>query len=197
MKKILIKEDSIAIETDLQVIEQTYLPAIEKIQKKYLEFNLGDLTTELLMDALFNNSTEIEKNFQMQADQDTTSVKNPVLRSNLMNGIKEAVIDFRLSVNSIVALCDRKLLRLLTIEENSPSLNDENMEKLKELHRTYISEKEKKLYDLHQKTASAMNDLWQAMEPGWPYYTLVGLFESVDGKIIPKEGVPYGDILKK
>lgn len=197
MKKILIKEDSTAIETDLHVIEQTCFPAIEKIQKRYLEFNLGELTSELLHDAIFNNSTEIEKLFTKQADQDTAKVKNPVLRSNLMNGIKEAVIDFRLSVNSIVTLCDRNLLKLIRIEGNVPLLNDENIEKLKELHRSYISEKEKELYDLHQNAASAMNDLWQAITPGYEYPVFAGLFNSIDGKIVIREGIPYETLLKR
>jgi len=197
MKKNLISEDSGAIETDLQIIEQSCFPAIEKIQKRYLQFNLGELTTDLLSDALFNNSAEIEKLFTKQAEMDTASVKNPVLKANLMNGIKEAIIDFRLSVNDIVALCDRNLLKLVTIEGNGPFLNDLNMEKLKESHRTYISEKEKELYGLHQKAASAMNDLYQAIEPGYPYLVFAGMFSLIDEQIVIREGVPYNDLLKK
>ncbi|MDP2335344.1 MAG: hypothetical protein Q8N05_02625 [Bacteroidota bacterium] len=198
MKKILIYENENEIQGAINGIQSVCFPAIEKVIKQYEGFNLGEMTSELLTDALFNNSTEIEKLFTQQAEADTATVRNPVLRQNLFNGIKEAIIEFRLSANSLTALCDRNLLKLVTIEGNAPVLADANLDKLKEMHRTYITPEEAEFYELHKKAAKALNDLFVNMKSSLVSHDILRVFVLTDGEIsVPKTGINYQYFLNK
>lgn len=198
MKRILIYENENEIQGAVDHIQQVEFPAIEKIIKQYEGFNLCEMTSELLTDALFNNSTEIQKLFTNQAEADTATVKNPVLKQNLFNGIKEAIIEFRLSVNSLTALCDRKLLKLITIEENKPVLTEVNLEKLKESHRTYVSPEAAKFFELHKTAAKSLNDLFVNMKSSLTIHDIIRAFTVIDGEVsVPKTGINYSYFLKQ
>lgn len=197
MKKVLIHENTAEIQGDIDHVQIVCFPAIQKIIKEYDYFNLGEMTTDLLKDALFDNSKEIERLFQEQAESDTKQVKNPVLKQNLLNGVKQAIIDFRLSVNSSTGMCNRVLLKLITIDKNVPILTDENLEKLKELHRTYVSPEEAKFFELHKAAAKALNELFANMKSTMTVHDIVRVFSIQDGEIQANTGINYSYFLKQ
>lgn len=198
MKRILIHENTAEIQGDIDHIQIVCFPVIQKIIKEYDYFNLGEMTTELLKDALFNNSKEIEQMFQKQAEMDTMQVKNPVLKQNLHNGVKQAIIDFRLAVNGQIVMCNRVLLKLITIEGKEPVLTDENLEKLKELHRTYVSPEEAKFFELHKAAAKSLNELFVNMKSSLTIHDIIRAFTVVDGEVsVPKAGINYSYFLKQ
>jgi hypothetical protein len=197
MKKVLIHENTKEINGDIDHVQQVCFPAIQKVIKRFEKFNLGEMNTELLKDCLFNNSTEISKLFTQQAETDTAAVKNPILKQNLFNGISQAVIEFRLSVNDLTGICNRVLLKLITIEANEPVLTDDNLEKLKELHRTYVSPEEAKFFELHKKIANDLNSLFVNVDYGSvsPIF-MSRFFVVVDGKFEATEATNYGIFMK-
>lgn len=192
MKRILIYENENEIQGEVDHVQQVCFPAIQKIISHFEKFNLGEMNSQLLKDALFNNSHEIGELFTKQAELDTANVKNPILKQNLHNGLNECIIEFRLTVNNLTAMCNKALLKLITIDANEPVLTDENLEKLKELNRTYVSPEEAKFFELHKAAAKSLNDLFVNMKSSLTIHDVARTFTVIDGEIsVPKPGINY------
>lgn len=196
--KILIHEDSLSIETDIQVINENIIPAVNSVIAEIKKLNIGEATQELVSDALFENSSKISGLFRSCALNDASGVINPILRQNLLNGVDEAIMTFRNSVEEIKRGCNRDLIHHITIQNETAILTDQDKEDVAQRHRKYVSKPEAEMFELHKKIASDLCKLFENTDSSLysPVY-MSRFFVVEDWKFVVNPGTNYSELLKQ
>lgn len=159
MEKILINKRPNKTRVEIVLVEGICKKINEKLIPEFNKLNVGEFTSNLLDDALFNQSSKIINLLTKQANDELKSVKNVAIKSVYENAIKEQKENFLKSSYITLTIEEELLIKYVTIVNGTAVPIEGYKDQIKEDNFYYIeSEQEKALYDALSKIADGINE---------------------------------------
>lgn len=159
MEKILIRDNQLAADQDVIMMENIVNELNEKLLVNFADLNIGELTNELLLDIIAGNCAKVERMIKDQADRDVKKISSPAIKKTLLSSIEPLIAEFRTIADK---LKQRDMSRFMQYVEarDGKICGVENAEELiRENYRYYIDDpKEIEIYSRLRAIADNYNE---------------------------------------
>lgn len=166
MEKVLVRTNDFTFDGKMRDINDLMDVIVKKIIPAFNELGIGEITTELLQDAVIGNCSMIEGIAQKQARNDTKSIKTPSIKDNMLMDADRAISTFKQACFSALQGEKRQLSRYLTVNNDGLiELSQSAAETIKDECRYYITEdREIEAYKAHLNACEAINKFLSIVE---------------------------------
>jgi len=138
-------------------IEKNIVPAFDNL-------NIGELTTELLNDALIGDCAKIKVRVREQAQMDIESIKSPAIRTTLLKGVDTVLFEFTQVCSKVQKLKGVEMLNFIFVEKNEINILPDAESIINEECKEYIeNENELAVYNALLATIKGIDDFTNAL----------------------------------
>lgn len=172
MEKYLIKRNAEIAEANIKNIEENYITPLRSLANAIKALSIGEVTKDLLRDAIANDAHEIQSLFNEThstdgMDERLAKVAIDVDNTKLQR-LHNAIDAFKCSTKTVytgVQIGNPELLDIVDIDESGVVyLKDDVKDAIFEGAKEYATTKDgKDLFDLHQKIAKELQILYDSM----------------------------------
>ena len=117
-EKILLRENEDTAQLNISRVKSLKLGIEKNVVPAFDNLNIGELTTELLIDALVGECAKIKVRVRKQAQTDIESIKSPAIRTTLLKGVDTVLFEFAQTCNKVQKLNSVELLNFIFVEKN-------------------------------------------------------------------------------
>ena len=164
IEKILLRENKQTAQLNISRVKSLKSEIEKNVVPAFDSLNIGELTSELLNDALIGNCEEIKFLVKVQAKNDIESIKSPAIRTILLKGVDTVLFEFTQVCIKVQKLKCIEMLNFIFVEKNEIQLLPEYESIIIEECKEYIeNENELAIYNALLVTIKGINAFESAL----------------------------------
>lgn len=159
MKKILINKQTERTRRDIMSVDGLCKKINEILIPEFLKLGISEFTADFLNDALFNKNQKAIELLKIQANEETSKVRNLAIKSVYDRAIAEQIESYIQSSKISISVNEEFLLKYVAISENTATPTDGYKEKISEENLYFIETPEElAIYNALLKIADGINE---------------------------------------